>query len=61
MEKAPDTQSTIESIYQHLVAALELLDGIDPNSILGARLQHIIDDIGEQRGAGTPRQAGEPG
>ena len=38
----------------HLVTALKLIDVASPSSVLGARCQHLIDDI-DARLAGTGR------
>lgn len=32
-------------IKDHLHSALELLDRINPHAVVGARLQHCVDDV----------------
>jgi hypothetical protein len=45
-------QAMLSEIRAHLLRAQELIDSIDPNSILAARLQHIIDDLPKQSSGG---------
>jgi hypothetical protein len=35
-------------IREHLLKAQELMDAINPDSIFGARIQHLIDGLQEQ-------------
>lgn len=38
-------QRTLEEIREHLVKAQELMDAINPDSVFGARLQQLIDEL----------------
>lgn len=42
-----DGGAILLQIKEHLRMALDLLDGLDPYAVAGARLQHCIDDIEE--------------
>lgn len=52
MESTPalsaETRSMIDQIHQLLTTAQALMDEINPNSIFGARIQHLIDDLEQQ-------------
>lgn len=43
-----ESKALLASVREHLVRAQELMDSIEPNSIFGARVQHLIDDLEEQ-------------
>lgn len=37
----------VRSIRDHLLQAQELMDSMNPNSIFGARVQQLIDELDE--------------
>lgn len=43
-----ESRSVIDQIHQHLTSAQALMDDINPNSIFGARIQQLIDELEEQ-------------
>jgi hypothetical protein len=45
-------QAVKRSIREHLCKAQELMDSIEPDSIFGARIQHLIDDLEEHSSSG---------
>ena len=47
----------IEQIHQLLTTAQALMDEINPNSIFGARIQHLIDELEEQTASDLNRAA----
>jgi hypothetical protein len=43
-----NVQVLLDEIREHLLKAQELMDVIKPDSVLGARLQQLIDEAEEQ-------------
>jgi hypothetical protein len=42
-----ELQMVVRSIRDHLLQAQELMDSMNPNSIFGARVQQLIDELDE--------------
>ena len=51
--KSAEVQRTLEEIYDHLITAQSKMDQLEPDSIFGARIQHLIDDVLALRGIET--------
>jgi hypothetical protein len=45
---AATRQPPLEEIREHLMKAQELMDAINPDSVFGARLQQLIDELNDQ-------------
>lgn len=43
-----DLQQVLNDVRSHLMAAQRLIDSINPHSISGARIQHLLDELDEQ-------------
>lgn len=41
-------RTILEEIGNHLARAQQLMDSVDPDSIFGARIQQLIDEVGDQ-------------
>lgn len=52
-----EARSVIDQIHQHLTTAQALMDDINPNSIFGARIQQLIDELEEQTESDLDRAA----
>lgn len=52
MNNTPDSSSDLvallDAVRGHLVKAQELMDSINPNSVFGARVQHLLDELEAQ-------------
>jgi hypothetical protein len=54
--RGPGTRAMLEDILVHLKKAQELMDRLEPDSIMAARTQHIIDEVEERISArGRPQ------
>jgi hypothetical protein len=54
-----DLSVVIEQVREHLLQAQQLVDGVAPDSVVGARLQHLLDDLERQITADIRRSSGE--
>lgn len=52
-----EARSVIDRIHQNLTTAQALMDDINPNSIFGARIQQLIDELEEQTESDLHRAA----
>jgi hypothetical protein len=43
-----DLSAVLDRVREHLLNAQKLVDDVAPNSIIGARLQHLLDDVEQQ-------------
>jgi hypothetical protein len=43
-----DLESLLSEVRQHLERAQELMDSINPDSIFGARVQLLLDELSDQ-------------
>lgn len=54
-----DLSAVLEQVREHLLQAQQLIDGVAPASVVGARLQHLLDDLERQVMADIRRSSGE--